>query len=51
MQAVREASFDAADHFGWIACDTRTTRAAARVLREDYQIPRKLIKAQAYWVP
>jgi NADPH-dependent ferric siderophore reductase len=50
VQAVRAASFGAADHFGWVACDTRTTRAIVKVLREDYGISRKSIKAQAYWV-
>jgi NADPH-dependent ferric siderophore reductase len=50
VQAVGEAAFDASDHFGWVACDNRTTRAVARLLREDFNIPRKSIKAQAYWV-
>ena len=50
VQAVSEAAFDAADHFGWVACDNRTTRAVAKVFREDYKIPRKSVKAQAYWV-
>jgi NADPH-dependent ferric siderophore reductase len=50
VQAVSESAFDAADHFGWVACDNRTTRAVAKVLREDYKIPRKSVKAQAYWV-
>jgi NADPH-dependent ferric siderophore reductase len=50
VEAVKSSAFDAADHFGWVACDNRTTRAVARVLREDYKIPRKSIKAQAYWV-
>jgi NADPH-dependent ferric siderophore reductase len=49
VQAVRSSAFDAADHFGWVACDNRTTRAVAKVFREDYRIPRKSIKAQAYW--
>lgn len=48
-EAVAASAFDAADHFGWVACDNRTTRAVARILREDYGIPRKSIKAQAYW--
>ena len=48
--AVRSAAFDAADHFGWVACDNRTTRSVAKVLREDFGIPRKSIKAQAYWM-
>lgn len=50
VQAVESAAFDAADHFGWVACDNRTTRAVAKLLREDYNISRKAIKAQAYWV-
>ena len=50
VEAVTAAAFDASDHFGWVACDNRTTRAVAKVLREDYAIPRKFVKAQAYWV-
>lgn len=50
VQAVSSSAFDAADHFGWVACDNRTTREVAKVFREDYKIPRKSIKAQAYWV-
>ncbi len=50
VQAVSSAAFDAADHFGWVACDSRTTRAVTKVLREEFGIPRKSIKAQAYWV-
>ncbi|MGV0645588.1 siderophore-interacting protein [Mycolicibacterium sp. XJ879] len=50
IQAVNEAAFDASDHFGWVACDNRTTRAVAKVFRENYKIPKKSIKAQAYWV-
>jgi NADPH-dependent ferric siderophore reductase len=50
VEAVTSSAFDAVDHFGWVACDNRTTRAAARVFRDDYKIPRKSIKAQAYWV-
>ena len=50
VEAVGSSAFDAADHFGWVACDNRTTRAVAKVFREDYKIPRKSIKAQAYWV-
>ncbi len=51
LETVRSAAFDAGDHFGWVACDTRTTRSVAKVLREDFGIPRKSIKAQAYWLP
>lgn len=50
VEAVRASAFDASDHFGWVACDNRTTRSVARVLREDFMIPRKAMKAQAYWV-
>ncbi|MCV7289090.1 siderophore-interacting protein [Mycolicibacterium wolinskyi] len=50
VEAVSSSAFDAADHFGWVACNNRTTRAVARVFREQYNIPRKSIKAQAYWV-
>lgn len=50
VQAVSSAAFDASDHFGWVACDNRTTRAVAKVFREHYKIPKKSIKAQAYWV-
>ena len=50
VEAVTAAAFDASDHFGWVACDNRTTRAVAKVFREDYKIPRKAVKAQAYWV-
>jgi NADPH-dependent ferric siderophore reductase len=44
-------AFDAAGHFGWVACDTRTTRAAVRVLRGDYRLDRHAIRSQAYWLP
>lgn len=50
VEAVTSSAFDAANHFGWVACDNRTTRAVAKVFRDDYKIPRKSIKAQAYWV-
>ena len=49
VQAVGASAFDAGDHFGWVACDNRTTRAVAKIFRDDYKIPRKSIKAQAYW--
>lgn len=50
LDTVRAAAFDAGDHFGWVACNMRTTRSVARVLREDFGIPRRSIKAQAYWM-
>lgn len=50
LETVRSAAFDASDYFGWVACDTRTTRSVAKVFREEFGIPRKWIKAQAYWM-
>lgn len=49
VEAVAAAAFDASEHFGWVACDNRTTRAVAKVLREDYKIPKRSVKARAYW--
>jgi len=49
LEAVRSAAFNAGDHFGWVACDTHTTRSAVKVLRDDFGIPRKSIKSQGYW--
>jgi len=49
VEAVRSAAFDAAEHFGWVACDSRTTREVVKVLRDDYKIARKSIKARGYW--
>lgn len=49
VEAVAAAAFDASAHFGWVACDNRTTRAVAKVLREDYKIPKRSLKARAYW--
>jgi NADPH-dependent ferric siderophore reductase len=50
VEAVSSSAFEAGDHFGWVACDNRNTRAVAKIFRDDYNIPRKSIKAQAYWV-
>ena len=50
VQAVSLAAFDAGDHFGWVACDNKTTRSVTKVLRESYGMPRKSIKSQAYWM-
>ena len=49
VDAVSASAFEAGDHFGWVACNNRTTRAIAKVLRDEYRIPRRSIKAQAYW--
>lgn len=50
VRAVESAAFDAADHFGWVACDMHTTRAVVKVLRSAYHVDRKSVKSQAYWV-
>jgi len=50
LEAVQSAAFDADDHFGWVACDSRTTRSVVKILQEDFGISRKSLKAQAYWV-
>ena len=50
VQTVKSAAFDASDHFGWVACDSRTTRSVAKVLREDFGIPRKSVASRAYWM-
>ncbi len=42
VEAVSSSAFDASDHFGWVACDNRTTRAVAKLLREDYQDPAQI---------
>ena len=51
VDAVRAAAFDAADHFGWVALDSASTRAVAKALKDEYGIPKKSVKAQAYWIP
>ena len=52
VETVAAASFEASDHFGWVArADNRTTRAVAKkFFREEYKISKNLIEAQAYWV-
>lgn len=49
VELVTEAAFEASDHYAWVACESRTTRAVTRILRDRYSVPRKMIKAQAYW--
>jgi len=48
-KTVSSSAFDASDHFGWVACDNRTTRAVSKVLREQFSIPKKSLKSLAYW--
>lgn len=50
VEVVRSAAFDASGYFGWVACDTRTTRQVAHVLKDEFGIPRRSMKAQAYWM-
>ncbi|MCV7199130.1 siderophore-interacting protein [Mycobacterium angelicum] len=50
VDTVRAAAFGANRHFGWVACDSRTTRSVSRVLQHDFGIPRKSIAARAYWM-
>lgn len=47
---VKSEAFDARDHFGWVASDSRTTRSLKGVLQNDFGIPRKSIAARAYWI-
>jgi NADPH-dependent ferric siderophore reductase len=49
VDTVRSSAFDASDHFGWVACDNRTTRNVTKVLREQFSIPKNCLKSQAYW--
>lgn len=49
-EVVRAAAFDATGYFGWVACDTRNTREVAHVLKDHFGIPRRSMKAQAYWM-
>ncbi|MFT4086348.1 MAG: siderophore-interacting protein [Gordonia sp. (in: high G+C Gram-positive bacteria)] len=49
VDAVRDAAFDAQGHFGWIALDDRSTRAVSAILKNDYKVGRKEVKALAYW--
>lgn len=35
IEFALHAAYAAQDHFGWVACDNRTTRAVAKVLREQ----------------
>ncbi|TSE01424.1 siderophore-interacting protein [Skermania sp. ID1734] len=49
VAAVADAAFDAHDHFGFVACDFKTTRAVTSLLRHRFRLNRKAIKSQAYW--
>lgn len=49
VRAVKSAAFDARDHFGWVACDSSTTRSVTKVFQKDFGMPRKSIASRAYW--
>ncbi|MFW0783161.1 siderophore-interacting protein [Gordonia sp. CPCC 206044] len=51
VDAVKAGAFAAAGHFGWVALDTKSTRAVADAFRNDYGLGKKGVKAQAYWQP
>ncbi|MEP9391830.1 siderophore-interacting protein [Gordonia sp. VNK1] len=51
VDAVRAAATPSAGQFGWVALDSTSTRAVAGVLREDFGLGKKGVKAQAYWRP
>lgn len=48
--AVKAETFDAHDHFGWVAAEAQWTRAVAAAFRGEFGIPKKQIKSQAYWM-
>lgn len=50
IEAVESAAFDADGYAAWVACDTVTTRRVASIMKSDYGIGRKAIKAQGYWI-
>ncbi|MXP21996.1 siderophore-interacting protein [Gordonia sp. HNM0687] len=47
--AVRDAAFDATGHFGFVALDMKSTRAVSASFKNDYQLGKANVKAQAYW--
>ncbi len=51
VEAVRAAAVDATGQFGWVALDTKSTRAVVASFRNDYGLTKKAVKSQAYWVP
>lgn len=51
VDAIRDAAKPTPDHWGWVALDTKSTRAVAGVLRNGFGLDKKHVKAQAYWMP
>ncbi|GAA4755868.1 siderophore-interacting protein [Gordonia alkaliphila] len=49
VETVRAGAFDAAGQRGWVALDSKSTRAVTGILRNDYRLGRKGVKAMAYW--
>ncbi|WP_018348682.1 siderophore-interacting protein [Longispora albida] len=50
VSQLAQSAFDATGYYAWVACDMRTTRAVARLLREQFHVDRKAIRSTAYWV-
>ncbi|MGN5238671.1 siderophore-interacting protein [Rhodococcus sp. SJ-3] len=48
--AVKAEAFHARDHFGWVAAEAKWTRAIAAAFKGEFEIPKKQIKSQAYWM-
>ena len=42
VEAVSSSAFDASDHFGWVACDNRTTRAVGQGVPRGLQDPAQI---------
>lgn len=51
VAAVAAAARPMPRHFGFVACDTTTTRNVTALLRRDYHLDRKNIEARGYWMP
>ena len=47
VEAVSASAFEAEDHFGWVACDNRTTRTIAN-WRASGKIPYLRITARCF---
>ncbi|MFC0314375.1 siderophore-interacting protein [Gordonia phosphorivorans] len=49
VDAVRADRFDASGQHGWVALDSKSTRAVTGILRTDFGLGRKNVKSMAYW--
>lgn len=48
--AVAASAFDASGWFGWVATETKATRALKTLLRQRFNVESGDIKGQAYWI-